>query len=102
MAGRDGSLNPLKQRGIPLFHITTGSSTFSPAALKKKAIVNLYACLPFSTNPLSGGALKKQLDSSMFQIFSDGYLPVNPSCLSIQEVIVFSAFLDSVGSFPTI
>ena len=57
----------IKQRDIPLFHITTGSSTFCPAALTKKAIVNPcfdfllpFPCLPFSTNPLLHSVLKKQ------------------------------------------
>ena len=35
-AGRDLLLKRLKQRGFLLFHMTTGSSIFSPAALVKK------------------------------------------------------------------
>lgn len=52
-------------RGIPLFHITTASSTFFPAALTKRTVVNLcfdflppFPFLHFPTNPLSGSALK--------------------------------------------
>ena len=78
--GRDLSLKRLKQRGFLLFHTTTGSSIFSPAALTKKAMVNIcvdflppLAFFPFSTSPLSDKALKKQPDLPIFQIFSDGY-----------------------------
>ena len=63
--------------------------------LTKNAIVDRcfdflphLACLPFSTNPLSGSALKKQPDLTMCQVFSDEYPVLNSSNLSIQEVIV--------------
>ena len=64
-AGRDGSLNPLKQRGMLLFYITTGPSIFPPTALTKKARKNLcldflppFADLSFFTNPLSDKTLR--------------------------------------------
>ena len=38
LTGRDECLNPLEGCDIPLFHITTGSSTFYPAVLTKKTM----------------------------------------------------------------
>ena len=61
----DGSCNFIKQHGSLLFQMTIGWSTFSPAALPKKATVNRcfdflppFPCFPFSTHPLSGRAFK--------------------------------------------
>ena len=58
----------LKQQSLALLHKTNGSTTFSPAALKKKAIVShALDFLPplallsfFSAKPFSGSALKKE------------------------------------------
>ena len=52
-----------------------------------------FTCLRFSTNPLSRSTLKKQSESSMFQIFSDECAVVNSCSLFIQKVIVSSEIL---------